>query len=134
MQRVREQRDRADCLTIEADERRGSTRFRARGVAEFRVLPLGEARPAVLLDLSASGCSIEAPETFPASEHTPVDVILNMKGAKLRVGGEVRHFFGRRRVGIEFLDVSERRAAQIEELVEELLERARRHRERHSRL
>ena len=104
------------------DGRRTEPRFLCRGLAEVRVLPLGGRRSGTLLDLSASGCCIETIDPFPAIENPYVEVILTVSGFKLRIAGVVRRLHDRQRVGIEFIDVTERKAQQIGDLVEDLIE------------
>ena len=104
------------------DERRKTTRFECKGVAEIRVLPLCSRRPGTLLDLSAGGCSIETRDPFPAVENPCVEVTLTLSGFNLRVAGVVRHLYEKNRAGVEFTGVTERKAAQIVELVAELIE------------
>ena len=105
------------------DDRRTQPRLRCKGVAELSVLCVAAKLPGTLLDLSVTGCCIETAGPVPPIENPVVEVILNLKGFTLRLAGIVRHVRDKRRAGIEFVDVTERKAQQIQELVAELIER-----------
>lgn len=103
-------------------EQRVHPRLRCKGIAELRVLPVGGVAVGALFDLSKNGCCILSDIPIPAFEHSNVEVHLKVKGMSLRVAGVVRHVHGQTRAGIEFLEVSARKAEQIEELMGELVE------------
>ncbi|HKF49559.1 MAG TPA: PilZ domain-containing protein [Terracidiphilus sp.] len=103
-------------------EQRVHPRLRCKGIAELRVLPVGGVAVGALFDLSKKGCCILSDVPIPAFEHSNVEVHLKIKGMSLRVAGVVRHVHGQTRAGIEFLEVSARKAEQIEELMAELVE------------
>ncbi len=102
------------------DERRAHPRLRCGGVAEIRVLPTESSASGSLLDLSVTGCRLETGVRIAAVENSVMEVRLRLKGFTLRVAGVVRHAGEHRNFGIEFLDVNERKAAQIEEMMTEL--------------
>ena len=105
------------------DERRAHPRLRCKGVAEVRVLSVDSNLPGTLLDLSVAGCCIETNSPMPPIENPMVEVQLNVNSDKLRVKGVVRNLRGDCCAGIEFIDVTPRKAEQIKGLVKELLER-----------
>ena len=112
-------------LHCKRDDRRAQPRLRCKGVAELIVLALGRRMAGTLLDLSARGCCIRTDAPLPALESPVVEVQLSVDGTTLRVAGVVRNLRGERRAGIEFTDVTARKAKQINELVTELVERNR---------
>ena len=102
------------------DERRAHPRLRCGGVADIRVLPMEAKASGNLLDLSVTGCCIETSASLPTLENSVIEVHLRMKGFTLRITAVVRHVGSDHHLGIEFLDVTERKAAQIEEIMAEL--------------
>jgi len=105
------------------DDRRAHPRLNCKGVAEIRVFPLKGRLKGTLHDLSVTGCCIETDAPFPPVENPLVEVHLNVNGDVLCVAGIVRNLRNGRRAGIEFTGVTPRKAAQIEALVKELVER-----------
>lgn len=106
------------------DERRARPRLRCKGVAEVIVFPLARHIPGTLLDLSAGGCCIDTSSPLPPIENPAVEVVLTVNGFTLRLAGVVRNLRRDRRAGIEFIDVTQRKADQIQELVKDLLARS----------
>ncbi len=104
------------------DERRKQPRLHCKGVAEISVLSVKAKIPGTLLDLSVSGCCIHSSLPLPSIENPFVEVHLHVKGISLRLAGVVRHVRKDHRAGIEFVDVTSRKAEQIKELIQELLE------------
>lgn len=107
------------------DNRRAQPRLRCRGVAEVVVLRLERKIPGMLLDLSVGGCCIQTTQPIPSIERPSVEVRLTVNGITLRVAGIVRNVRKDRYAGIEFINVTPRKADQILELVKELTERQR---------
>jgi len=106
------------------DDRRAAPRMRCKGIAEVTVLSLGKRLPGKLIDLSLSGCCIATEGPMPPVESPVVEVQVTVDGTTLRVAGVVRNVLKDHRLGIEFVDVTRRKAQQISELVAELIERA----------
>ena len=115
-------KDSAGYLRFRQDERRAQPRFHCKGVAAIRVLAVEAKLAGTLLDLSASGCRIETAAPFPAIENPYIEVVLCVDGITLRIAGVVRNTNQDNRVGIEFMDVTERKAEQIEALIADLTE------------
>jgi hypothetical protein len=59
---------------------------------------------------------------MPAIENPRIEVHLSLQGAPLLVAGIVRQIMNDHRAGIEFIDVSSRKAEQITALFAELIE------------
>jgi len=107
------------------DNRRVHLRLRCRGVAEVVVLRLERKLPGTLLNLSVGGCCIQTAQPIPSIERPSVEVRLTVNGITLRVAGIVRNVRKDHHAGIEFINVTPRKADQILELVKELMERQR---------
>jgi hypothetical protein len=75
-----------------------------------------------ILDLSLSGCRIRTDERFPVGIYTRVETEFQLEGLPFRLGGVVQAVHDRHHVGIRFLDMSERKQQQIEQLIEEIKE------------
>jgi len=105
------------------DERRAKPRLRCKGVAEIIILSIRKRMNGTLLDLSVNGCCIETTEPMPPIEQPGVEVVFTVNGFTLRLAGVVRNVRQGHRAGIEFIDVTARKAEQIKELVKELLVR-----------
>src|SRR5690348_12545246 len=76
-----------------------------------------------ILDLSFSGCFIEAP-ALDLERGTPVEVSFSVRRMQFRVAGRIAIMHRRRGAGIAFQELSPRRARQISELIAELKEMA----------
>ncbi|MBT9331312.1 PilZ domain-containing protein [Paracidobacterium acidisoli] len=101
-------------------ERRQASRYDCEGYAEV-FLPLGGLRfRGRILNLSLTGCFIEA--NFNLERGTRVEIYFEARHLRFRVAGAVAALRNRRGVGVSFVDLTPRRAAQIEDLVQELKE------------
>ena len=76
-----------------------------------------------ILDLSFSGCFIEAP-ALDLERGTPVEVSFSLHQLQFRVAGRIAIMHRRRGAGIAFQELSPRRARQISDLIAELKEAA----------
>lgn len=76
-----------------------------------------------ILDLSYSGCFVETPG-LDLERGTPVEVSFVAHQMRFRVAGKIAVIYARRGAGIAFEKLSQRRARQIGELIEELKEAA----------
>ena len=110
-------------LHCKRDERREFPRLRCKGTGELRFLELGTRAAGNLLDLSVAGCCIETATPLPYVERPLVEVLLTVNGIRLCLAGVVRNMRNDHRAGIEFMGVTTRKAEQIKELVDELIER-----------
>ena len=75
-----------------------------------------------ILDLALSGCRIRCDERFPVGIYTRVETEFRLEGLPFRLGGVVQAIHDRHHIGIRFLDISERKRAQLEQLIEEIKE------------
>ena len=108
-------------------ERRVLRRLFWPGTAVIRILPYGPDVLGVLLDLSESGCGVEFGIAIPAQIGAQVDVELHVRGVTLARSGVIRCIDVIRRVeretraGIEFIEPSSRKAAQVDRSVKGVL-------------
>jgi hypothetical protein len=75
-----------------------------------------------ILDLSMNGCRIRTDDRFPVGIYTRVEVEFRLEGLPFRLGGVIQAIHDFRLVGIRFLDMSERKRRQVEELIDEIQE------------
>lgn len=103
--------------------RRQYPRYRCEGDAEVFVPHGALLFQGKILDLSFSGCFIEAPN-LDLERGTPVEVSFSVHRMQFRVAGRIAIMHRRRGAGIAFQELSPRRARQISELIAELKEMA----------
>jgi c-di-GMP-binding flagellar brake protein YcgR len=105
-----------------AVERRAHPRAEGWGTAWIGILPEGTKALSYLLDLGLGGCRVEADDAIPATDHANVEVLLHLKGYSLLLAGVIRHQEeNQTKAGIEFMDVSPRKAEKIQKLLDQLL-------------
>jgi PilZ domain len=105
-------------------ERRSSRRFRCTGEASIFVISSGVNLAGRIADLSMSGCQVYVDRPGFLKEYDKIEVAFNIDRLFVRVRGYVRNVRPDHSVGIEFNSVSERTKQRLEELVEELKDRA----------
>jgi hypothetical protein len=74
-----------------------------------------------IIDLSVGGCRIKTPEKFPVGIYTRVEIEFELHGLGFRMGGVVQAIYGLNKVGIRFLDMSQRKKDQVRDLVAEIV-------------
>lgn len=118
-------------VASDQQERRTSPRHRVNGSAVIHLVQAGCAIRGRILDLSLGGCHIRTGTSFPKEVYTRVEAEFSLEGAPFRLGGIVQGFHDRehRDIGIRFLDLSERKRKQVEDLILEI-EEIRAHREK----
>jgi hypothetical protein len=105
-------------------ERRAQTRHEVDTSAVIFLINIGSALRGRILDMSLGGCRIRTDERFPVGIYTRVETEFHLEGLPFRLGGVIQavHDRDRRLVGIRFLDMSERKRAQVEQLIQEIEE------------
>lgn len=106
----------ADC-TVRNRDRRGKSRHKVDSFCTIFLVRAGSALRGRILDLSLSGCRIHTDQRFPVGIYTRVEVEFHLQGLPFRLGGVVQAIHNRNTVGIRFLDVSERKRQQVQELI-----------------
>ncbi len=105
-------------------ERRAQSRHDVETSATIHLVNIRAAIQGRIVDLSAGGCRIRTEDTFPVGIYTRVEVEFRLQGLPFRLGGVIQaiHNRDRRLVGIRFLDVSDRKREQVEQLIHEIEE------------
>ena len=101
-------------------ERRAQSRHEVDTSAVIFLINVGSALHGRILDLSLGGCRIRADERFPVGIYTRVETEFRLEGLPFRLGGVIQAIHDRQLVGIRFLDMSGRKRAQVEQLIEEM--------------
>jgi hypothetical protein len=107
---------------IEHSERRTHSRLPCVGTAKALILPDGPMLVGVLENLSQEGCAFSCDNAATAKLNARVDVQMDVSGSALRMLGEVRHIEEDGLAGVEFVEVSSRKAEQVRQLTAELRE------------
>ena len=106
-----------------ARERRIYPRTHCWGTTWLHILPEGPRIIGYLLNFGLGGCHLDTDSAIQAEVGDRVEVYLELDGAKLLLAGMIVHMEeGNLRVGIEFTDVSERKAEQIQRMMAAILE------------
>jgi len=101
-------------------ERRARARYAVAGSAVLQLVKSGSRLPGRILDLSQDGCRIGTEAPFPLGIFTRVETEFQLDGIPFRLGGVVQAIHDRSHIGIRFLDVSDRKREQIEQLIAEI--------------
>jgi len=103
-------------------DRRVQSRHEVDTSAMVLLVNVGSWLPGRILDLSLSGCRIRTDERFPVGIYTRVEAEFRLEGLPFRLGGVIQAIHDRNTVGIRCLDVSERKLAQVAQLIDEIEE------------
>lgn len=106
---------------LSASERRKHPRYACEGHAEVFLPHGGLLFRGRILDLSVSGCMIEA-TGITLERGTHVEIYFTARQLQFRVPGNIAVLYRGKGVGIAFYHVSRRMAEQIREMVSELAE------------
>ncbi|HUH62855.1 MAG TPA: PilZ domain-containing protein [Terracidiphilus sp.] len=101
-------------------ERRSEVRLKVETSAIILLVNVGSRLRGRILNLSLGGCRIRTEERFPVGIYTRVETEFRLDGLPFRLGGVVQAIQERNCVGIRFLDMSERKRQQVEQLIGEL--------------
>jgi len=103
-------------------ERRKQSREEVDTSAVIYLIKIASKLGGRILDLSLSGCRIRTDERFPVGIYTRVETEFRLEGLPFRLGGVIQSIHDQHNVGIRFLDVSNRKGEQVEQLIEEIRE------------
>ena len=103
-------------------DRRKDARQQVDNSAEILLVNVGSRLCGRILDLSLGGCRIRTDGNFPVGIYTRVEVEFRIDGLPFRLGGVIQAIHDRKTVGVRFLDLSERKRAQVSELINEVAE------------
>ena len=109
----------------ERRERRGEPRHEVNDSAAIFLINVGVELPGQIVDLSLTGCRIRTEGRFLVGIYTRVETEFEIDGLPFRLGGVIQAIHDPNQVGIHFVDLSDRKRAQIEHLIEELEEERR---------
>ncbi|MFZ1084785.1 MAG: PilZ domain-containing protein [Terracidiphilus sp.] len=102
------------------DNRREHPRLRCAGTAEVHFFPAGIKSLGKVIDLSLGGCCIEVEEPIEEERGTCTEVYFCVMGNTVQVAGVLCNVRNQVWAGIQFSAMSQRKAGQIQELIEEL--------------
>jgi c-di-GMP-binding flagellar brake protein YcgR len=103
-------------------ERREQPRLSVNTRAVIHLIKIASEQRGRVVDLSLGGCRILTDEQFPVGIYTRIEVEFLLEGMTFRLGGVVQSFRNGNNVGIRFLDISDRKRAQLQHLVAEIEE------------
>jgi hypothetical protein len=103
-------------------ERRTQARHEVDTSAVILLIKIASRLEGRILDLSLSGCRIRTNERFPVGIYTRVETEFRLEGLPFRLGGVTQALHDRHHVGIRFLDMSQRKREQLEQLIAEIEE------------
>ena len=103
-------------------ERRKESRHSVDGTATLQLLDPGIRLRGRILDLSLNGCQFRTEDCFPLGIRSPVEIEFHLDGLPFRLAGVTQSIHKRHKVGVRFLNVSERKREQLVELIAEIKE------------
>jgi flagellar biosynthesis GTPase FlhF len=103
-------------------ERRAQERHAVDTAARIFLVKVGSRLSGRIVDLSLNGCRICSDERFSVGVYTRVETEFCLEGLPFRLGGVIQAIHDRHNVGIRFLDMSERKREQVEQLIAEIAE------------
>lgn len=106
-----------------AAEHRREPRQTVDTTAKLYLVGLGSTFQGRILNLSLGGCCLRTDERFPLGIYRRIETEFCLQGLPFRLAGVTQSVTDRHLVGIRFLDVSERKRAQLAQLIEEIEER-----------
>lgn len=74
-----------------------------------------------ILDVSLGGCHIRTDSRFPVGIFRRVEVEFRIEGLPFRLAGVTQAIYDPFNVGIRFLDMSERKREQLQQLIDEIM-------------
>jgi len=101
-------------------ERRLEPRFDLDSDASLHILNTGHVMPCALLEISRSGCRLFSETPFELESETRVEVEFTGNGYPFRIGAMIRPKSDEHITGLQFVELSPRRRAQLDDLVNEL--------------
>lgn len=103
-------------------ERRKEPRHTVDGTAALHLLDTSIRLRGRILDLSRSGCQFRTDDCFPMGICRRVEIEFQLDGLPFRIGGVTQSLHKLNRVGVRFLDMSERKRVQLDQLIVEMEE------------
>ncbi len=101
-------------------ERRLEARHGVDTSAVIRLINLAADVHGNILDVSLGGCHIRTNKRFPVGIFRRVEVEFRMEGLPFRLAGVTQAIYDPFNVGIRFLDMSDRKREQLQQLIDEI--------------
>jgi hypothetical protein len=109
-----------DCAPISHPERRLETRHPVDTSAVIYLVDLAAKVQGRILDLSLHGCCIRTDQRFALGIFRRVETEFCLEGLPFRLAGVTQALYEPCKIGIRFLDMSERKQEQLLQLIEEI--------------
>jgi len=103
-------------------ERRKEHRHTVDGSAVLTILNNSVRLRGRILDISMSGCQFRTDDCFPMAIYSRAEIEFQLEGLPFRLACVTQSLHKRNRVGVRFLDMSDRKREQLIELIAELEE------------
>jgi hypothetical protein len=100
--------------------RRAQVRHEVDTTATILLVHSGSTLRGHIVDMSANGCHIRFDERFSVGIYTRVETEFRLEGLPFRLGGVIQAVHDPLNVGIRFLDVSQRKREQVDQLIAEI--------------
>lgn len=110
-------------VPISKGERRISRRHKVDSYARLTLLSLHTRQRGVIQDVSLSGCRIRVDEPLPVGVYRRVEVEFYIDGLPLLLPGVTQVIHDRYTVGIRFVEMTERKVAQLHTVIDEIEQR-----------
>jgi c-di-GMP-binding flagellar brake protein YcgR len=104
----------------ERAERRKESRLPVDGVAVLHLLDPGVRLRGRILDLSLHGCQFRTEDCFPIGMYHRAEIEFHLDGLPFLLAGVTQSIHDRHKIGVRFLDVSERKREQLIDLIAEI--------------
>jgi hypothetical protein len=104
-------------------DRRAHSRYGVDASAVVYLVKIGSRIQGRILDVSLSGCRIQTRERMTVGIYRQVEVEFNLEGLPFRLGGVFQAIHDRQTVGIRFIDMSNRKRDQLEQLIRDIEEK-----------
>jgi c-di-GMP-binding flagellar brake protein YcgR len=114
--------DNATTPPTPARDRRKEPRLAVDGTATLHLLDPAIRLRGRILDLSLSGCQFRTDDCFPMGIYRRVEIEFHLDGLPFRIGGVTQSIHKKHKVGVRFLNLSERKREQLVELIAEIKE------------
>jgi hypothetical protein len=117
-----EPKDSANVPEAPRSERRKELRHTVDGIAVLHLLDPAIRLRGRILDLSMNGCLFRTEDCFPMAIYRRVEIEFQLDGLSFRLPGVTQSIHKRHKLGVRFLDLSERKRLQLTELIDEIVE------------
>jgi c-di-GMP-binding flagellar brake protein YcgR len=104
-------------------DRRAHSRYGVYASAVVYLVKIGSSIQGRVLDLSLSGCRIRTKGRMTVGIYRQVEVEFRLDGLPFRLGGVLQAIHDRSTVGIRFIDMSNRKRDQLEQLILDIEEK-----------